>query len=370
MEILRTIVGTLLAASLSYASLIAPQSVADLEQNATLIVVASATAAPNGITNSVLLNVIRVVKGDNTLTGSTITVKWTPTSANAGAVGPGAGIWFLQQSSTGWNLLPVVQGNVPLVMTYYPTSATGALIAAYAYASTASTTDKLASELSSAIESSTDAGSLPLASLNYGTLEQLQSPVITALYQRLSRSGSPQQQALGFAGLVRQGRSAALTSAATVATGFAGYPVENGILLLSIRDQFRASDGSSVKALGQIAADTTANQPFREAAAHALAAIHTTESLPFLAQLLSDGDATLRVEAIGGLSSFANGLPAQTASGTPSLAHLQLPVGGPYQTPETIANFAMGSQAIEQNESRYLTFWQTWWSEHKSQLGY
>ncbi len=355
MNILRTIFGTLLAASLSYASLIAPQSVADLEQNATLIVVASATAAPNGITNSFLLKVNRVVKGDNALTGSSITVGWTPTSANAGAVGPGAGIWFLQQSSAGWSLLPVVQGNVPFVMTYYPTSATGGLIAAYAYASTASTTDKLP---------------LPLASLHYGTLEQLQSPVITALYQRLSRIGSPQQQALGFAGLVRQGSSAALTSAAKVATVFAGYPVENGILLLSVRDQFRASDGGSVKALGQIAADTTANQLFREAAAHALAAIHTKESLPFLAQLLSDGDVTLRVEAIGGLSSFANGLPGQTASGTPSLAHLQLPVGGPYQTPETIANFAMGSQAIEQNESRYLTFWQTWWSQQKSQLGY
>jgi hypothetical protein len=76
------------------------------------------------------------------------------------------------------------------------------------------------------------------------------------------------------------------------------------------------------------------------------------------------------VEAIGGLSSFANGLPGQTAAGTPGLAHLQLPVSGPYQTPETIANFAMGSQAIEQNESRYLTFWQTWWSQQRSQLGY
>lgn len=370
MKIFRIIVATLLAASLSYASLIAPQSVVDLEQNATLIVVASANAAPNGTTSSFSLNVIRVVKGDNALAGSTITVGWTPTSANAGAPSPGTGIWFLKQSSMGWTLLPVVQGNVPLVMTYYPTLATGAMVAHYAYASTASTADKLASELSAAIESSPHAGNPALASLHYGMLEQLQSPVITMLYQRLSRIGTPQQQALGFAGLVRQGSSAALTSVAKAATVLADYPVENGILLLSIRDQFRASDAGSVQALGQIAADTTANQLFREAAAHALAAIHTKESLPFLAQLLSDGDVTLRVEAIGGLSSFANGLPAQTASGTPSLAHLQLPVGGPYQTPETIANFAMGPQAIKQNESRYLTFWQTWWTQQKSQLGY
>jgi hypothetical protein len=370
MEMLRIIVGTVLAASLSYASLIAPQAVADLEQNATLIVVASATVASNGTANSFLLQVNRVIKGDNALAGSSIIVRWTAASADAGAVVPGAGIWFLQQSSTGWSLLPVVQGNVPLVMTYFPTSATGALTTAYAYASTASITDKLASELSSAIESSTDAGILQLASLHDGTLERLQSPVTAVLYQRLSTIGSTQQQALGFAGLVRQGSSAALTSAAKAATAFAAYPVENGILLLSVRDQFRASDEVSVKALGQIAVDTSANQLFREAAAHALAAIHTKESLPFLARLLSDGDATLRVEAVGGLSSFANGLSTQTASGTPSLAHLQLPAGAPYQTPETIANFAMGPQAIEQNESRYLTFWQTWWSQQKSQLGY
>jgi hypothetical protein len=370
MKILRTILGTLLAAGLSYASLVAPQSVADLEQHATLIVVATTTAAPNGMTNSFLLTVNRVVKGDNALTGSTITVRWTPPSANVGEVGIWSGIWFLKQSSTGWGLLPVVQGNVPLVMTCYPTSTTGTLIAAYAYASTASATDKLASELSSAVESSTDAGNFPLTSLHYGTLEQLQSPVITVLYHRLSSTGSPQQQALGFAGLVRQGSSAALTSAAKVATVLEGYPAENGILLLSIRDQFRASDARSVNALGQIAADTTANQLFREAAAHALSSMHTKESLPFLAKLLSDGDVTLRVEAIGGLASFANGLPGQTASGTPGLAHLQLHIGAPYQTAETIANFAMGSQAIEQNESRYLTFWQTWWSQQKSQLGY
>lgn len=367
MKIWSTIVGTLLAASLSHATLVAPQSPADLERHATLIVVASAVTTNNQITSSFLLQVNRVVKGDSTLTGSIITVGW-PSSANAGADGPSAGIWFLQQSSTGWSLLPVVQGSVPLSLTCFPASPT--LKPAYAYASTASTADKLASELSSAIESSPGAGNLPLASLYYGALEQLQSPVTTVLYQRLSSSGSTQQQVLGFAGLVRLGSLAALTSAGNMAKNFAGYPVENGILLLSVRDQFRASDEASVNVLGQIAVDTTMNQLFREAAAHALAAIHTKDSLPFLATLLSDVDITLREEAVGGFSLFANGLPVQTAAGTPSLAHLQLPVGAPYQTPETLTNFAMGSQAIERNESQYLTFWKTWWNQQKGQLGY
>lgn len=369
MKLLSAIGGILLAASLSYASLVAPQSVADLEQSAELIVVGSATAS-NGTGNTFPLRVIRVIKGDNDLVGATITARRSPSSTTSGVVGAATGIWFLQQSSTGWNLLPVVQGNVPLGMTCYPTSIAGTLLAPYAYTSTASTTDKLVSELSSAIESSSSAGNLALASLHYGMLEQLQSPILALLYQRLSSSGSPQQQALGLAGLIRQGSSAALSKAATLAVILAGFPKENGILLLSIRNQFRTSDSGSVKVLGQIAVDTTANQLFREAAAHVLAAIHTRESLPFLAQLLSDDDVTLRMEAIGGFSSFANGLPAQTASGTPGLAHLQLPVDSPYQTPETLANFAMGSQAIERNESQYLAFWQTWWNQQKHGLGY
>ena len=365
-------IGMVFAASFGYAGLIAPRSIADLNQGATLIVVASVSAAPpqTRISNSLLLRVNRVVKGDGALTGSAITVNWTPGSSNVGTGATGTGLWFLEQSPTGWTLMPVVQGNVPLSMAYFPTSSAGSITGAYAYGATASTADKLASEICFAIESSSGAGDFQLASLHYGILEELNSPVVGVMYQRMSTSDIPQHRALGLAGLIRLGNSDALTSASKAAADFASYPAENGILLLNIRDQFRATDGASVNALGQIAADTTTNQPFREAAAHALAAIHTKDSLPYLAQLLSDGGVSLRVEAIGGLSAFANGLSAQTSPGTPSLSHLQLPAGGPYQTAETIANFAIGSQAVEQREFEYLAFWKAWWTQQRIKLGY
>jgi len=176
---------------------------------------------------------------------------------------------------------------------------------------------------------------------------------------------------MGLSGLIRAGVGAALASATQGESTFAGYPIENGVLLQSVRDFFRATDPGSIAALGQAATDSTnPNLPFRRAAAHALAGIHTISTLPYLATLLDDADALLRTEGIGGIGSFANGLPIQTAAGVPGLAHLQLPASAPYRTPATVANFALGPQAIQSNESTYLSFWQQWWLQNKAALGY
>jgi len=140
---------------------------------------------------------------------------------------------------------------------------------------------------------------------------------------------------------------------------------------LSLRDFFRAADQGSVTALGQAASDSAnPSSAFREAAAHALAAIHTLPTLPYLAALLDDTDAAQRVEAIGGMGAFANGLPSQTAAGVPSLAHLQLAQSAPFRTGDTMAHFALGSQAIEKNEGTYLSFWSQWWSQNRTNLGF
>ena len=143
-----------------------------------------------------------------------------------------------------------------------------------------------------------------------------------------------------------------------------------GVLLLNIRDSFRATDSVSVNSLGQSATDSTKPLAFREAAAHALAAIHTATALPFLAALLDDPERSLRVEAVGGLGAFANGLSVQTSAGVPSLSHLQFPDKAPYKTAETVAHLAMGWQAIAPNEASYLSYWKAWWAEHKASLGY
>jgi hypothetical protein len=101
-----------------------------------------------------------------------------------------------------------------------------------------------------------------------------------------------------------------------------------------------------------------------------LAAIHTKESLPFLAGLLDDADPNLRAEGTGGLGAFANGLGVQTLASTPGLGHLQLPATSPYKTEDTVAHFAQGAETIAPNEASYLAFWKSWWGQNRKALGY
>jgi hypothetical protein len=167
-------------------------------------------------------------------------------------------------------------------------------------------------------------------------------------------SALPAQREAGLAGMLRAGNAAALTSASQMPSEFP----ENGLLLFAIRQEFRATDAGSVAALGRIAIAPNLSSAFRQAATHALAAIHTKAALPCLATLLDDSDLAMRIEAIGGMGSFVNGLAVQT------------PADNPYKTAETVANFGMGRLAIGHNESAYLSFWKAWWSKNRAGLGY
>ena len=108
--------------------------------------------------------------------------------------------------------------------------------------------------------------------------------------------------------MLRAGNAAALTSAAqTLAFR------ENG-LLSTLRREFRATDADSVDALGQ-------SRHFSKSQSGLEASGFRTRWRRFtpgrlrriLATLLDDSNAALRVEAIGGMGSFANGLAVQTS---------------------------------------------------------
>ena len=64
------------------------------------------------------------------------------------------GLWFLPRSPSGWVLLPVVNGDASFEQTLFPVPA-GSIVSAYAYQASASVSDKIASEISSSIESGT-----------------------------------------------------------------------------------------------------------------------------------------------------------------------------------------------------------------------
>jgi hypothetical protein len=92
--------------------------------------------------------------------------------------------------------------------------------------------------------------------------------------------------------------------------------------------------------------------------------------MPYLAALLDDPDPDLRVEAVGGIGAFANGLPVQTAASLASMSYLQPSSNAPYRTADTVAHFAMGTRAIEKDEASYVAFWKSWWDQNRARLGF
>jgi hypothetical protein len=279
----------------------------------------------------------------------------------------GNGVWFLRTSPSGWAVLPVRQGFVLPSDLFFP-QPPGPILSAYAYDPAASVSDKIASELSSAIESA-NGGNTSDGLLNLqlgGLLDQLNSPVIQLLYQRMSVSSQTGEAILGLSGLIREGNAAALRTAIGIAPAFGNYLLEAGVLFESIRDAFRAIDSNSVNILGRTAVDVTdLSLPLREASAYALRSIHTVDALPYLGALLNDPDVSLQSEAVGGFSAFTNGLPVQTTACVPSLSCLQRSPAALYRTPDTVSNFTMGPEAY-----RRASFWKGWWAQNRSALGY
>jgi hypothetical protein len=355
--------------------MVAWRSLVELEKTADLIVVGTASdAAAVGNLATFTVQVDRVVKGDRALAGKLIRADLVLSDSReislAGRDSPlsGHGLWFFQRSSSGWHLLPIVEGD-PLGGEYIPAPA-GAIPAAYAYAPETALSDKIASEVSAAIEGAAT-GDLRLLPLHQSALlDVLASPISNILYRRMAASGSLQSKILGLSGLIREGNSTALESAFSAARSFQDHPREMNVLISSIQGDFRAADPASVAILGRVTAFTNGSLAFRLAAAHALASIHTQAALPYLAALLDDANGGMRAEAVGGLASFANGLPIQTPSDVPSLRYTQLPASSPYMTSATVENLVMGEQTISRNEAKYLSFWKAWWQQNRSGLGY
>jgi hypothetical protein len=115
----------------------------------------------------------------------------------------------------------------------------------------------------------------------------------------------------------------------------------------------------------------------RGAAIRAMAAIHTKETLPFLATLLRSGDSGEQFQAVYGLGAFANGCPMNTRDNVVSMAYLQCDETSVYKTADTVANFAFRPAAPQQGSSllsstssstlvspTLVSFWQEWWRSH------
>jgi len=357
------LLGIVMVAQVGFAPISAPASLAQLQQSADLIVVGSASGGIQaGGSLNFTIQVSRVVKGD-LLPAISIPASWQASDPGFAMAVSGNGLWFLRRSVGEWRVLPLQSGFATFKDAFIPMPA-GPVPDAYAYDATAATvSDKVASEISVAVESGDSLTLFP--GLQGFWLDELRSPVVQILYHRMAASSSTQQKFFGLSGLIRAGDAAALVSAIDAAPRFSSSRLEYGILLSSIRNEFRASDARSVAILGGAATDSGLPLDLRESAAFALRGIHTKDALPYLATLLDDPDTKLQAEGVGGLGSFANSLPMQTTACMPSLSCLQMPEHAVYKTQDTIAHFAMGERTIAQ-----LSFWKSWWSQNRIALGY
>jgi hypothetical protein len=124
---------------------------------------------------------------------------------------------------------------------------------------------------------------------------------------------------------------------------------------------FRNPAPEAIQLLGEFSNDATLKADLREAAAMALSAMHTRESLPYLAKLLDDPNPKLRGRGVIGLSFFANGIGVQSPYGGPTMPHLNNPSPSAYRTEQT-ARY-LGFDAA--NETEWIAFWKAWWQEHQ-----
>ncbi len=332
-----------------------------LLSGADAVVVANVTSSVSaGASVSITLSVVRTLKGD-VAPGMSIAAAWTPAASQLPAAGPPGGqtgIWFVGQSSGGWVVLPVAVGAVPADGTYIPAASAG-LPAGFAYAASAPPAVKLAWELGAAAQDPSNASALAWL-LSSGAADDLGSSVLSPVWNQLWSSGAPAARAAGLAGQVRTGSPAAL---AVLASGDPRSfdPVSEGYLALAIC-RYTGGDAGGISSLGALARSTYGGRvPL--CAAHALRSIHSSDAVRELVPLLDSPSQRVQYEAVAGIASFANGLPAATPANIRNMSFLTVPSSAAATSPDTMQNFPTLREFLRQPQV-YVSFWKDWLVAH------
>jgi hypothetical protein len=335
--------------------------VTDLTSRADAIVIGS-MATRNETADSVSfdITVLRTIKGGNLPPSVHVQHAWarkvSPSNSARSVIDVACtGVWFLRQESGGvGEVIPTSGPDGIFPSLFLP--AVSALPAAYSYSSTAALTDSVLLELAAGLQSSSAS---PQTYLHAAS--SLNSPTVLSIFTAYTCLSDPEFQAVGLAGLLQRGSPGSigmlrqLWPVVAVARG-------RVFITAAVRDYSRASDPQSVQDLVGL---TTAklSGDLRGAAINAVSAIHSRETLPYLATLLGSTDAGERMKGVFGLSSFANGLPSQTPGNAASLSYLTFPPSASYQTRKTKANFAF-RRGPATEETNLVSFWQSWWQSH------
>lgn len=272
------------------------------------------------------------------------------------------GIWFLKLQSGGWyRCLPANPGvNVPLSAAYL----------------------HLPSVSPNALELvPTPNDSLPdtIIRLSAGSLEErggnaeefltaafgTDSPVVRAILHYFARSNDPIKRMAGFAGLIERGDKQALLDFLKDMRAFSTIQVDR--VSARIRS-FRTTDANVVIAMGSVMVDPSYPRSLRDAIAKSLRAVHTKETLPYFAALLNDLDLDRQIDAVFGMSGFANGFGTVLTENMASMQWLTNRRDTPFTSEQTKQYMLLTANSSTALREQTLTFWRNWWQDHRADL--
>ena len=270
------------------------------------------------------------------------------------------GIWFLRRTATAaWDLIPRGGFGGDPSQLFWPTPA--ALPATYAPAPGASLLDTLMLQAAAGLEA---VGVMPqdLQGIVETYPPAPPSQAVQAILARWVALPTPGFRQMGVACMLETGAPGAVAQLVQLGPSI-GEPWAS-MIATALEQSFRDTTPNSVTQLAQYASAGTTTAAMRKAAIRALAAIHTTEALPFLATLLNSSDPFEQGQGVFGLGSFANGCPPQTPGNVVSMAYLSLKNPSQFKTADTIANFALGGNPAAGDPvlAQRVLFWQNWWA--------
>ncbi len=333
-----------------------------LSTNANAVVVGSVTSRVEGLSQvSFTIEVARVLSGS--VPGASVSVvhSWAGLLRGPARVlnQPLYGIWFLRSNAPGsWDVLTArplgVRTILGLFLPASPTPPSGP----YAYRPGTPVLDALVYEVAAGVQWANEDPALLV-----DAFDSTDVPAVEAVLNTCLASADPGFKAVGLAGMLERQRPGVIEQLVRLWPAISGDPHWRYVAS-ALRDSWRDPTPDAVRQLTSMAMAAPVGDEARVAAVGALAAIHTKETLPFLAGLLSSGDPIEQAQAVYGLSSFANGCPMKTRGNIVSMAYLQCDQPGVYKTRDTVANFGFRVGTAEQ-QSALVSFWQAWWDNHR-----
>ena len=356
-----SVVSIVLAATLliahANAGPVAVDSLDHLIASADLIVLGPFVASKVNGVMSFAIQASRVIKGTIS-TNSSIALTWSKDarSAPAYATPPilekGFGIFFLSSGPRGCSIIPVMIGDVEWLDTFVHASA---VRDAQSEVVNGSRSNVFGSVLGELVRLVKDGQQIPYDLVDLYRLNR--DPVLANAFNSFRADQDINLVAIGVQGGLAVGDLPTLTylreNAQTISKAARWKSI-----LDEIKIYYSNVSTVSVQNLGEIAIDAARDIPQREAAAAALARIHSMVCLPYLSKLLQSHDNFMQAMAVGGIAAFANNVPVNS--------HEPASGAWPYRTDETIAHSAFDESLIQSRPGYYVGFWQTWVQQNAS----